>query len=134
MGAVTFSLEKKIKNELGRAGEIRTQNGVIKTPAFTVVGTKATVKALTPEQLLSLGAQAILSNTYHLYLEPGEDIVEKAGGLHEFMNWNGPTITDSGGFQVFSLGDAYEKGLSKFSHELPEDDRPTIYDKNFSLD
>ncbi len=99
---------------LGRAGTITTPHGTIETPAFVVVGTKATVKALTPEMVAALGAQVVLANTYHLYLEPGEEILKKAGGLGKFMNWTGPTFTDSGGFQVFSLGAAFGKnGVSK---------------------
>ena len=134
MRPVSFSEERSIRGRLGRAGTISTPNGVIKTPAFTVVGTKATVKALTPAELQEIGIQAVLANTYHLYLEPGEDIIREAGGLHAFMGWKGPVITDSGGFQVFSLGEAYGKHVSKFAHELPEDDRPVIYDKHFSLE
>lgn len=103
---------------LGRAGVITTAHGEIKTPAFVTVGTKATVKALTPEMVNSLGAQVVLANTYHLYLQPGDELVAKAGGLHNFMNWSGPMMTDSGGFQVFSLGAAYgEGGVSKFAKE-----------------
>ena len=99
---------------LGRAGTITTPHGTIETPAFVVVGTKATVKSLTPEMVAALGAQVVLANTYHLYLEPGEAILKKAGGLGKFMNWTGPTFTDSGGFQVFSLGAAFGKnGVSK---------------------
>lgn len=99
----------------GRAGVIHTAHGEIKTPAFVTVGTKATVKALTPEMVNSLGAQVVLANTYHLYLQPGDELVKKAGGLHNFMNWQGPMMTDSGGFQVFSLGAAFgEGGISKF--------------------
>ena len=102
-----FSIQKKILGALGRAGVLHTARGTIETPAFVVVGTKATVKALTPEQIKKTGAQAVLGNTYHLYLEPGEEIVQKAGGLGKFMGWDGPTMTDSGGFQVFSLGAAF---------------------------
>lgn len=110
-----FKIEKKIPGRLGRAGVITTPHGVIKTPAFVTVGTKATVKSLTPEMVNSLGAQVVLANTYHLYLQPGDELVKKAGGLHKFMNWSGPMMTDSGGFQVFSLGAAYgEGGISKF--------------------
>ena len=98
---------------MGRAGIIETPHGVIETPAFVSVGTKATVKALTPEQIKETGAQVVLANTYHLYLEPGDERVKKFGGLRKFMNWFGPTMTDSGGFQVFSLGAAYGKELSK---------------------
>lgn len=96
-----------------RAGTIKTPHGDISTPAFITVGTAATVKALTPEQVRDAGAQAVLANTYHLHLRPGEKIVQKAGGLSKFMNWSGPTFTDSGGFQVFSLGEAFGKGVSK---------------------
>lgn len=110
---ISFTLKKKISGTLGRAGILHTPHGDIETPAFVTVGTKATVKALTPEQVKDLGAQVVLANTYHLYLEPGDELVKEAGGLHKFMNWYGPTITDSGGFQVFSLGEAYGKGVSK---------------------
>lgn len=110
-----FKIEQKIPGKLGRAGVIHTPHGDILTPAFVVVGTKATVKALTPEQTSELGAQVVLCNTYHLYLQPGDEQVAAAGGLHKFMNWPGPMMTDSGGFQVFSLGAAYEEGgISKF--------------------
>lgn len=108
-----FSIEKKLDGTLARAGEIVTPNGVIKTPAFVTVGTKATVKALTAEQIRSLGAQVVLANTYHLYLQPGADIVAKAGGFGKFMDWHGPTMTDSGGFQAFSLGAAFGNNVSK---------------------
>lgn len=110
---LTFKIEAKIPGLLGRAGVIKTPHGDIHTPAFTVVGTKATVKALTPEMISSLGAEAVLANTYHLYLEPGEKIVKRGGGLGKFMNWSGPTLTDSGGFQVFSLGEAFGKSAMK---------------------
>lgn len=108
-----FKIEKKLDGTLGRAGVIETPHGVIHTPAFVSVGTKATVKALTPEELKSAGAEVVLANTYHLYLEPGAERVKSFGGLHKFMNWSGPMMTDSGGFQVFSLGAAYGKELSK---------------------
>lgn len=94
---------------MARAGVITTPHGQIETPAFIPVGTKATLKALTPEQLKSTGAQAVLANAYHLYLRPGHDIIDEAGGLHTFMNWSGPTFTDSGGFQVMSLGAGFKK-------------------------
>src|SRR3989344_2459206 len=108
-----FTVEKKLKGTLGRAGVLETVHGEIHTPAFVPVGTKASVKALTPEQVQGLGAEVVLANTYHLYLQPGDELVAKAGGLHSFMNWSGPIITDSGGFQVFSLGAAYGKEISK---------------------
>src|SRR3990172_9309844 len=108
-----FKIEKKLEGTLARAGILNTPHGAIETPAFVAVGTKATVKALTPEQIKDLGAQVVLANTYHLYLQPGDEVVKKAGGLGSFMNWRGPTMTDSGGFQVFSLGAAYGKDISK---------------------
>ncbi len=109
----SFKIEKKVGR--ARAATLTTPHGVIQTPAFVTVGTKATVKALTPEEVKTLGAQVVLANTYHLYLEPGDEIVRDAGGIHRFMNWNGPTMTDSGGFQVFSLGAAFGKGASKIA-------------------
>lgn len=109
-----FKIENKISNSLGRAGVLETTHGSILTPAFVAVGTKATVKSLTPEQVSDTGSQVVLANTYHLYLEPGEKIIKEAGGLHRFMNWKGPIMTDSGGFQAFSLGVAYGNKLSKF--------------------
>ncbi len=107
-----FNIEKNIKGFLGRAGVINTPHGPIKTPAFIVVGTKATVKALTPEQVKEAGAQAVLANAYHLYLRPGPEVVDLAGGLGKFMNWYGPTFTDSGGFQVLSLGAGFKKVIT----------------------
>lgn len=99
--------------QLGRAGVIHTPHGDIPTPAFIPVGTKATVKALIPEMVRDLGAAAVLANAYHLYLQPGPELVDKAGGLGAFMHWDGPTFTDSGGFQVLSLGAGYKKVLSQ---------------------
>ena len=110
-----FKIEKELKGALGRAGILETPHGVIHTPAFVTVGTKASVKALTPEQVRDLGAEVVLANTYHLYLEPGAEKVRELGGLGKYMNWSGPTMTDSGGFQVFSLGAAYGKELSKIT-------------------
>ncbi len=102
------------KSGQARAGLIETPHGSFKTPVFIPVGTKATVKSLTPEQVKEI-SDVVLANTYHLYLQPGHKLVEKAGGLHKFMNFSGPIITDSGGFQVFSLGAAYGTNLSKFA-------------------
>jgi queuine tRNA-ribosyltransferase len=96
-----------------RCGVIHTPNGSFETPAFTPVGTKANVKGVLPHMLAEMGAQVVLANTYHLYLQPGEQVVKDAGGLASFMNWKGPTITDSGGFQVFSLGAAFGKNITK---------------------
>jgi len=115
MQPITFTIEKKSKNGLGRAGVLQTPRGSIETPAFVVVGTKAAVKALSPEQVKDLGAQVVLANTYHLYLQPGDKTVNDAGGLHTFMNWHGPTMTDSGGFQAFSLGAAFGSSVSKIA-------------------
>lgn len=115
----SFTIEKKLEGKLGRAGVIHTPHGDIKTPSFVVVGTKATVKAMIPEMLESLGAQVVLANTYHLYLQPGSDLVAKAGGFAKFMSWHGPTMTDSGGFQVFSLGAAFGEHVSKVAKAWP---------------
>lgn len=123
----SFNIKEELAGTLARAGEITTPHGAIQTPAFITVGTKATVKAVLPEQVKELGAQAVLANTYHLYLKPGNDIVREMGGLHKFMSWNGPTFTDSGGFQVFSLGEAYGKGVSKIAsgdENVQADKRP----------
>lgn len=117
--AVEFKLIKECKESLARLGELKTPHGVIETPIFMPVGTKATVKTMTPEEVKGLGAQIILGNTYHLYLRPGHQLIEEAGGLHKFMNWHGPILTDSGGFQVFSLGDLRkitEEGVEFRSH------------------
>lgn len=109
-----FTIHEKMKGDMiGRVGTIHTPHGDIETPAFITVGTKATVKSLTPEQVSSLGAQSVLANTYHLYLAPGDELVRDSGGLGKFMHWDGPTFTDSGGFQVFSLGTAFGKGVGK---------------------
>jgi queuine tRNA-ribosyltransferase len=108
-----FKIEKKLSGTLGRVGAFETPHGVIKTPTFVAVGTKATVKSLDPEKIKEAGTQVVLGNTYHLYLQPGDEIVREAGGIGKFMNWKGPTMTDSGGFQVFSLGAAFGKEISK---------------------
>ena len=100
----SFSVQSEIPDRLGRSGEIVTPHGVIKTPAFIPVGTKATVKSVLPDSVEGLGAQAVLANAYHLYLQPGPDVLDEAGGISKFMNWDKPTFTDSGGFQVTSLG------------------------------
>src|SRR5690349_3638431 len=113
MGDFGFKIKKELgQGTLARSGVIHTPHGDIQTPAFVVVGTKATVKALTPEMVAGVQAQAVLANAYHLYLQPGHKLVEKAGGLGKFMNWPGPTFTDSGGFQILSLGSGYKKVLA----------------------
>ncbi len=117
--AIRFELIKEAKDCKARLGKLYTPHGVVETPIFMPVGTRATVKAMTPEEVKGLGAQIILSNTYHLYLRPGHKLIEEAGGLHKFMNWDGPILTDSGGFQVFSLGDLRkikEEGVEFRSH------------------
>lgn len=98
-----FELIHEDKTTGARVGKLYTEHGVIDTPCFMPVGTKATVKGLAPEEVKATGAQILLSNTYHLYLRPGHELIERAGGLHKFMNWDGAILTDSGGFQVFSL-------------------------------
>ena len=114
---ITYELQAECDG--ARAGILRTPHGTFKTPMFMPVGTQATVKTLSPEELYDMGAQVILSNTYHLFLRPGEDLVKEAGGLHKFMNWKQAILTDSGGFQVFSLGQMRkitEEGVTFRSH------------------
>ncbi|KAA0895279.1 tRNA guanosine(34) transglycosylase Tgt [Oryzomonas rubra] len=115
----TFSVIHRDASCGARLGSLKTPHGEIETPIFMPVGTNATVKAMTPEDLWAVHAQIILSNTYHLYLRPGHRLVETLGGLHRFMNWSGPILTDSGGFQVFSLGELRkisEEGVKFQSH------------------
>jgi queuine tRNA-ribosyltransferase len=115
----SFELLKESKECKARLGKMHTNHGDIETPIFMPVGTKATVKSMTPEELKEIEAQIILSNTYHLYLRPGHDLVKEAGGLHKFMNWDRPILTDSGGFQVFSLNNLRkisEEGVDFRSH------------------
>ena len=107
-----FEIKQSAENGLARVGTISTPHGDIQTPAFIPVGTKATVKSVLPEAMKELGSQALLANAYHLYLQPGPDLLDEAGGLAKFMNWNGPTFTDSGGFQVLSLGVGFKKVLA----------------------
>ncbi len=119
MPAVTYELIKTDKKTRARRGRVTTPHGVIQTPVFMPVGTAATVKAMRPEEVREMGAEIILSNTYHLYLRPGHETVKAAGGLHKFMNWDRPILTDSGGFQVFSLGamrKIREEGVEFRSH------------------
>ena len=119
---VNLSSHKSNPKPLGRVVVISTPHGEIKTPAFIPVGTKATVKSVLPESIKDLDAQAVLSNAYHLYLQPGPEIVDQAGGLGAFMNWPGPTFTDSGGFQVLSLGVGYKKVIAMDATTLQADD------------
>ena len=127
MSAFQLKILQKDKHTNARLAELKTPHGVIKTPTFVPVGTLASVKAMTPHALKDIGAQIVLANTYHLHLRPHEDVIEKMGGLGKFMGWNGPTMTDSGGYQVFSLGvalrkqtirDQHGKKLSKFTKSV----------------
>lgn len=119
MPALSFEVEKRLDGTLARAGRLTLPHGVVETPVFMPVGTKATVKALTPEDLDELGAQIILGNAYHLYMRPGAELVEEFGGLHGFSGWHKPFLTDSGGFQVFSLGFGMEHGVGKLAKIFP---------------
>ncbi|MSU55420.1 MAG: tRNA guanosine(34) transglycosylase Tgt [Candidatus Taylorbacteria bacterium] len=126
MKPIDFKIEKKISNgRLGRVGILSTPHGEILTPAFATVGTKGSVKSLTPEQVKGLGAQVVLANTYHLYLQPGEKVMRDSGGIGKFMNWSGPTMTDSGGFQAFSLGAAFGTKMNKLS-EVKQEVSPAV--------
>ena len=106
----------------GRTGVIHTPHGDIRTPAFVPVATQAAMKAVLPESMVQLGAQCLLSNAFHLYERPGEDVLDEAGGLAKFMNWDGPTFTDSGGFQVLSLGAGFKKTLAMDTTDMKSDD------------
>jgi queuine tRNA-ribosyltransferase len=129
----TFSFKtlEKLEDKLGRTGQITTPHGVIKTPAFIPVGTKATLKSVLPESIKDFGAQAVLANAYHLYLQPGSDLIDEAGGVGKFMNWDGPTFTDSGGFQVLSLGVGFKKVIAMDEKTFQADD--VIADKKERL-
>jgi queuine tRNA-ribosyltransferase len=119
LSAFDFRIIKKDVSSRARLGSMTTPHGIVSTPIFMPVGTQATVKAMTPEELVEVRAQIILANTYHLYIRPGHDLVKRMGGLHKFMNWGGPILTDSGGFQVFSLGELRkikEEGVTFQSH------------------
>ncbi len=122
---LSFTIERELPGTAARVGVIATPHGPIPTPALIVVGTQATVKSLTPDELRELGVSAVLANTYHLYLRPGHEVVAALGGLHRFMAWDGPIMTDSGGFQVFSLGFGLEHGVGKIAKIFPgEETRP----------
>jgi len=117
--ATRLEILKESKQTKARLGKLHTPHGTVDTPVFMPVGTQATVKAMTPEELKDIGAQIILSNTYHLFLRPGHELIAEAGGLHKFMHWDRPILTDSGGYQVFSLGDLRkisEEGVNFRSH------------------
>ncbi len=115
-----FSFDLLAKEGEARAGKLVTPHGTIETPSFVAVGTQATVKALSTEDLRKVGNQVIITNAYHLHLQPGEDLIESVGGLHRFMGWQGPLMTDSGGFQIFSLGAGKKHGVGKIASIFPE--------------
>jgi queuine tRNA-ribosyltransferase len=121
---VRFQIQKKQNGSLARAGLLHTPHGTVETPAFVVVGTKASVKSLLPEDMEQyIGNAMTLANTYHLFLQPGHEVVKEGGGLNTFAHWKTPTMTDSGGFQVFSLGAAFGKGVTKFAKgDIAEDE------------
>ena len=110
---VKYNLLKKADNCNARLGKLETNYGVVDTPMFMPVGTRASVKGLSPDEVKACGSGVCLANTYHLWLRPGEDIVDHCGGLHKFMNYDGPILTDSGGFQVFSLVKNKEKDITE---------------------
>jgi queuine tRNA-ribosyltransferase len=116
-----FSFDAIANDGNARAGRLITPHGSIETPSFVPVGTQATVKAMSSEDLRNVKSQVIIANTYHLHLQPGEDLIEKMGGLHGFMDWHGPLMTDSGGFQIFSHGAAKEHGVGKIASIFPEE-------------
>lgn len=126
----SFDITHRLDGTQARAGVITTPHGTIQTPAFIVGGTQATVKALTNTHVTELGGQSILANTYHLMLRPGADTIAAAGGLAQFMGYDGPTFTDSGGFQVLSLGVAYKKGLDAVAHSEKGDAAQAVASKN----
>lgn len=116
-----FSFEILTQEENARAGKFATPHGTIQTPSFVAVGTQGTVNSLSVEDLREIGTELIITNSYHLHLRPGEDVIERMGGLHRFMGWKGPLMTDSGGFQIFSLGAAKEHGVGKIAPIFPEE-------------
>lgn len=133
MRPISFTIEKRLSGSLARAGILRTPHGEVETPAFVAVATKANVKGVETARLPELGVQMVIANTYHLYLSPGEKLVEAAGGVGKFMQFIGPTMTDSGGFQVFSLGEGFGKKLSKFlPEEAAREDAVAVYDEDLA--
>ena len=121
-GALTFTIDAR--SGAARLGSLTTAHGTVRTPAFVVVGTQAAVKGVPPGTVAEAGTQLLFANTYHLYLRPGAEVVERHGGLHRFMNWHGPILTDSGGFQVFSLGASIEHGVGKVASIFPGEAPP----------
>lgn len=126
MAKFSFEIEKKSKKSRARAGIIHTPHGEIHTPVFIPVATQAAIKGITRKQLEELGTEVILANTYHLYLRPGDETIKRLGGLHKFMNWPKPIVTDSGGFQVFSLGSSIQHGVGKIANIFPKEDKKDL--------
>lgn len=122
--ATTISFDIQAEHGRGRAGVLHTLHGEVRTPVLCPVATQATVKSLDPDELREIGAELVLANAYHLYLRPGADVVAQFGGLHRFMAWDGPMVTDSGGWQVFSLGFGIEHGVGKIAGIFPDEDQP----------
>jgi len=122
--ALTFTLHER--RGAARLGTLTTSHGAVRTPAFVAVGTQAAVKGVDPDAVAAAGTQLLFANTYHLYLRPGADVVERHGGLHRFMSWHGPILTDSGGFQVFSLGASIEHGVGKVASIFPGEAPPRL--------
>ena len=121
-----FQVTHTTRGSLARTGTLRTPHGTVLTPAFVPVATKASIKAVEPDAIADIGVQIVISNTYHLHLQPGEDAVAALGGVHGFSGWTGPTMTDSGGFQVFSLGAGKEQGVGKVASIFPDQKRVSI--------
>lgn len=128
-----FEILKKDKNSGARVGLITTRHGSFETPCFVAVATQATVKALSSEDIKNCGADIFIANTYHLHLRPGEELIKKMGGLHKFMSWDRPIMTDSGGFQVFSLGFGMEYGVGKIASIFPDENSKKEYIKQAKL-
>lgn len=131
MRPIKLEIEKELSSG-ARAGVLHTPHGTVHTPAFVGVATKATMKGISSLDFKALGVQTIIANTYHLYLSPGPELVAKAGGVGKFMNFSGPTMTDSGGFQVFSLGEGYGKQVSKIGQVPVEGSAPAVYDEDLA--
>jgi len=121
MNRLRLSIDCRDPHTRARCGILKTPHGEIHTPSFVAVGTQATVKAVGPDDLKKIGIQVLIANTYHLHLRPGEDVIAQLGGLHRFMGWDGPIMTDSGGFQAFSLGAAIEHGVGKIASIFPDE-------------
>ena len=130
----SFTLEKKSSKTHARAGLFKTPHGVIETPIFMPVGTNSTVKMLTNHHLYETGAQIILANSYHLFLRPGHNLIKKAGGIHKWMNWNKPVLTDSGGFQVFSLSHLRKIKEEGVSFQDPKDGKKYFISPEISME